>query len=255
MGYSKQTFEDINSEDVVENYYAKEGTISKQIRNNIAHELKTPITGIRGYLETILRDENMDITQIRNFTQKAYYQTLRLSSLVNDVSILNKIEENSQNYLIENFNLFNCLKDIQEELEQKLKDNNTTITTNLKADDEFRGCYQLVYSLFKNLIDNTIEHAGKNTKIVLSVEKNTILNKNLVYNFTFTDNGCGVPEEAIGKLFERYYTANTAPKKKGSSGLGLAIVRNAVLFHNGKITVKNGENGGLTFKFNLFEIR
>lgn len=225
----------------------------QQMSHNIAHELKTPVTGIRGYLETIIHDENMDLEQIRRFAEKAYNQTIRLSSLINDVSTLNQIEEGRHQYLIEDVNIASCINDVKEELNYKLKQSNIHIDMLISSELSLKGSYQLIYSLFKNLIDNTIEHGGKDTSIIISAgirQKSGDDNYRVV--FTYTDTGKCVPPESIERLFERFYRIEQGrTRKTGGSGLGLAIVKNVVLFHKGSITVENREGGGLIFKFNL----
>ena len=90
----------------------------QEMTNNIAHELKTPLTGIRAYLETIIDDETMDAEQMRVFVEKAYRQSIRLTSLVQDVSVLNKLEDQADYYKIEDVNISSCIKEIEEELIQ-----------------------------------------------------------------------------------------------------------------------------------------
>lgn len=228
----------------------------QQMSHNIAHELKTPVTGIRAYLETILHDDNMDKEQIRKFAERAYNQTIRLSSLINDVSILNKIEEGAAQLKIEDVNISECLKDIQEEIGYKLKANNITLNIHFSSSLTIRGNYQLIYSLFKNLIDNTIEHAGPNNTIDITagiVQKPG--DKSYRISFNYSDTGKGVPDKDIERLFERFYRVEKGrTRKTGGSGLGLSIVKNAVLFHKGDITVENKPEGGILFRFNLMNI-
>lgn len=238
------------------NQLEKTKLYKQQMSHNIAHELKTPVTGIRAYLETILHDEHMDIEQVRRFAEKAYHQTVRLSSLISDVSTLNKIEEGAEQFHVEEVNLTHCLKEVQEELGYKLKANNITLNILFSSTLALNGCYSLIYSLFKNLIDNTIEHAGPGTVININagiVQKSGDSGYRL--NFTYSDTGKGVPEDALERLFERFYRVEKGrTRKTGGSGLGLAIVKNAVLFHKGNITVENRPGGGLIFKFNLLSL-
>jgi Signal transduction histidine kinase len=234
----------------------------QQMTQNIAHELKTPITGIKAYLETIQHDANMSHEQMMHFIDKAYSQTLRLASLINNVSTLNKIEEATDKFNIENINLLNCLKDITDEIGYKLSSNNIVFRHNINPSYNINGNYFLIYYLFKNLIDNSIEHAGANITINLDCKRNIIKNisseneetqnETLVYTFSYTDNGKGIPEESIPRIFERFYRVEKGrSRKNGGSGLGLAIVKNAVLFHRGNITVNNLPEGGIIFNFTL----
>ncbi len=225
----------------------------QQMSHNIAHELKTPVTGIRGYLETILHEDSMDMIQIRRFADKAYAQTIRLTSLINDVSILNKIEEGAKQFSIEKINITDCINDILEELAYKLKANNSNLNLEFGAELVLYGDYSLIYSLFKNLIDNTIEHAGTGVNIEISADVvQKTADKGYHINFVYSDTGKGIPEESLNRIFERFYRIDKGrSRKNGGSGLGLSIVRNAVLFHKGNISVGNRPEGGIIFRFNL----
>ena len=238
------------------NQLEKAKKFKQQVTHNIAHELKTPLTGIRAYLETILQDEDMPVDTIRSFTDKAYKQSLRLSSLVNDVSILNKLDEESEYYKIEEINISQCLNEIAEELAPKLKSNNTVFKPLISSELSIGSSYDIIYSLFKNLIDNTLEHAGPDTTITIMAGISQIAGEQSYrINFTYKDNGKGIPEKALDNLFDRFYRIEEGrTRKTGGSGLGLAIVKSSVLFHKGNITVENDPDGGVIFKFNLLSL-
>ena len=228
----------------------------QEVTHNIAHELKTPLTGMRAYLETIMNDEQMPADQMRHFAQKAYKQSLRLTSLVNEVSVLNKLDEQSDYYKIEEVNIAACLKEIEEELAFKLKANNTTFSPKISSELSIRSSHDIIYSLFKNLVDNTLEHAGPNTDITIMAGISQISGEsNYRIAFTYMDNGKGIPDEAIAKLFDRFYRIDEGrTRKSGGSGLGLAIVKNSVLFHKGNISVDHNPEGGVIFKFDLMSL-
>lgn len=228
----------------------------QEVTHNIAHELKTPLTGIRAYLETIISDEQMPPEMMRKFADRAYKQTLRLSSLVNDVSVLNKLDEQSEYYKIEEVNISKCLKEIEEELSYKLKANNTVFNPLISSELSIRSSHDIIYSLFKNLIDNTLEHAGPDTTItIMAGISQRSGDPNYRINFTYMDNGKGIPDDAIDKLFDRFYRIEEGrARKSGGSGLGLAIVKNSVLFHKGEISVDNAPEGGIIFKFDLMSL-
>lgn len=230
----------------------------QQITHNIAHELKTPLTGIRAYLETILNDGEMSLEQMRKFTEKAHRQTLRLSTLVNNVSTLNKLdEEYDYDFKLEEVNISDCLKEIEEELAVKIRDNNTIFNPLISSELTMKGNRDIIYSLFKNLVDNTLEHAGANTTItIMAGITQASGDSGYRINFTYMDNGKGIPDEAMGHLFERFYRVEEGRgRKSGGSGLGLSIVKSSVLFHKGTITVENNPEGGVIFKFNLMSLQ
>lgn len=229
----------------------------QEMTNNISHELKTPLTGIRAYLETIMDDGTMDADQMRHFVERAYKQSLRLTSLVHDVSILNKLEEQSDYYKIEEVNISSCLKEIEEELGYKMKANNTTFSPKISSELSIASNHDVIYSLFKNLIDNTLEHGGPDTHISIMAGIQQISGESSYrISFTYMDNGVGIPDKSLERIFDRFYKVDKGRSRKagGSSGLGLAIVRNAVLFHKGDITAENRPEGGIIFKFDLMSL-
>ncbi len=228
----------------------------EQVTHNIAHELKTPLTGVRAYLETILNDEEMSVEQMRKFIERAHKQTLRLTSLVNDVSVLNKLDEESDYYKIEEINISECLKEIEDELAHKLKKNNTKFRPLISSELSIRSSHDIIYPLFKNLMDNTLEHAGPDTTITIRAGISQISGADNYYiNFTYSDDGKGIPDEALERLFDRFYRIEEGRgRKTGGSGLGLAIVKSSVMFHKGTISVENNPTGGVTFKFSLMSL-
>ncbi len=237
--------------------YEKSKLHKQQMSNNVAHELKTPVTAIRGYLETIIQAKgNIDQELMNKFTDKAYLQTLRLSSLINDISILNKLDERSDTFQNSDVLISHCINEITDELAYKLEKNNSKVDCRMSSDLRLIGCYTLIYSLFKNLIDNSIEHGGKDTDITISAGINQIAGDGgYRIDFTYTDTGKGIPEENLDRIFERFYRIEEGrTRKTGGSGLGLAIVMNAVLYHKGEITVENNPEGGVMFKFHLYSL-
>ena len=105
----------------------------------------------------------------------------------------------------------------------------------------------MIYSIFRNLTDNAIAHAGNNTTVTISAKK-----ENNKWLFTFSDNGTGVESKHLARLFERFYRVDKGRSRKlGGTGLGLAIVKNAVLLHGGSIKALNNPDGGLRFEFDL----
>lgn len=237
--------------------YEESKLYKQQMSHNVAHELKTPVTAIRGYLETIMHSsDTIEMGQVLKFAEKAYLQSLRLSSLINDVSTLNKLDEKTDSFKNDTVVISQCLNEICEELSYKLEKNNTVVDSRISSNLRITGCYTLVYSLFKNLIDNTVEHGGKNTTVTISAGISQIPGDGgYRIDFTYTDTGKGIPEENIPRIFERFYRIDEGrTRKTGGSGLGLAIVLSAVTYHRGAITVENRPEGGVMFKFYLYSL-
>jgi two-component system phosphate regulon sensor histidine kinase PhoR len=226
---------------------AKRKLLKQQITENIAHELKTPVSSIKGFLETVLNNK-IDRTKRQDYINRAYAQTCRLADLINDISLLTKIEEAGNLYPIEKVNMHEVVNSAIEDLQDMLKENKIDVRMNIPEDTELQGNTVLLYSTFRNLLENAINHAG--TGIAVTIDK--YMEDLHYYYFSFSDNGSGVPEQDIPRLFERFYRVDKGrDRKSGGTGLGLSIVKNAILFHQGDISVKNRKEGGLEFLFSL----
>lgn len=227
----------------------KNRLLKQEMTNNIAHELRTPVTSLRGYLET-LNEQHLPEDKQAFFISRAYLQSVRLSNLIEDVSLISKIEEAPTQFAMEQVNLSLLLDELRIDMSSKLKENNITLSISVDKELIIHGNYTLLYSIFRNLMDNSISYAGSNIEIHIN---NYMKDDKYVY-FSFYDTGIGVPEQYLGRLFERFYRVNEGrTRDSGGSGLGLSIVKNAVLLHKGEIQVKNRLDGGLEFLFSLLK--
>jgi two-component system OmpR family sensor kinase/two-component system phosphate regulon sensor histidine kinase PhoR len=162
--------------------------------------------------------------------------------------VLNKIEEAADKFNIEDVNIRECIKEIENDLAFKFEEKKINFTADIDNSLVIKGSNFLIYSLFKNLIDNSLEHAGENISINISY-KGTKEGK---VHFEYFDTGKGVSEKHIERIFERFYRVEEGrTRKSGGSGLGLSIVKNSVSLHKGTISVKNREGGGLLFTLTL----
>lgn len=242
-------FEDESFEFYISDITKSEKTrlLKQEMTNNIAHELRTPVTSIRGYLETILtlyNDKGDNNERIRGFLDRAYTQTIRLSELIQDISMLTKIEEASDRFEQEPVNMKELLEELGNDLSGKLKEKNDSFTVEVNDNVMIYGSRTLLYSIFRNLIENAISYGGENIDIVVRCYNE---NENS-YFFEFYDTGTGVDEKHLVRIFERFYRVSEGrTRNTGGSGLGLSIVRNAMLFHKGSIVAKNRSEGGLQF--------
>lgn len=243
-------FEDRSFEIIINDITRQEKTrrLKQEMTGNIAHELRTPITSIRGYLELIL-SQSPDAETTKAFTEKAFNQTLVLSELIQDMSLISKIEETPRSFRLEAVNLHELLLSLKNDLEKDLHGKNIRMKSNISDDIIINGNQNLLYSVFRNLTDNVIRYAGENIEIHVYKYGED----NDFYYFTYADTGAGIPDEQhLNRLFERFYRVNEGRSRDtGGSGLGLSIVKNAILFHKGSIIVKNRAGGGLEFIFNL----
>lgn len=226
----------------------KNRLLKQEMTNNIAHELKTPVSSIRGYIETLLEQQNIDPDKRKFFLERTYTQVTRLSELIRDVALITKTEEAADLFEKETVNLHDTLEEIAGDLGDRLRENHITIENHVDETVEIEGNHTLLYSIFRNLIDNAISYAGTNITVCID----QYLEDNEFYYFSLYDTGCGVGEEHLERIFDRFYRINEGRSRKtGGSGLGLSIVKNAVLFHKGQISAKNRKNGGLEFIFSL----
>jgi len=226
---------------------AKGKLLKQQLTENIAHELKTPVSSIKGFLETILNG-NPGREKSRDFLQRAYTQSCRLADLINDISLLTKMEEASNLYQVETVNIHDLVHDISRELDPRFRELEITVELQVPEQLSVKGNPALLYSVFRNLFDNAIIHGGGKLRIRLENYRED----NKFCYFSFSDTGMGVPDDDLPRLFERFYRVDKGrDRKNGGTGLGLAIVKNAIQFHKGDISVKNRNGGGLEFLFSL----
>ena len=222
--------------------------LKQQMTSNIAHELRTPVTSIKGYLETILSADDIEPEKQKYFMERANIQIDRLSDLIRDISIITKIEEASPLYIVDDVNLEIIIKDVIENLQTKIETAGANIEVNVDHDTVIKGNKELLYSIFQNLLENALKYAGEGVNIAIN---KYLEDENHVF-FSFSDNGAGIEEEHQARVFERFYRIDKGrARKHGGTGLGLAIVKNAVQFHKGDISVKTRNGGGAEFLFSL----
>jgi len=226
----------------------EQARLKRQLTQNIAHELKTPVSSIQGYLETIISNPNIPQENVRVFLERSYAQSNRLTFLLRDISVLTRMDEAPELVEKEQVNLSKIVENILNEVALGLEEKHITVVNKLPSEVILTGSSSLLYSIFRNLTDNAIAYAGNNIQITI----NCFREDEKFYYFSFSDTGVGVPEEHLNRLFERFYRVDKGRSRKlGGTGLGLAIVKNAVLFHGGTIFAKNMPKGGLEFVFTL----
>lgn len=222
--------------------------IKRQLTDNINHELKTPVSAIQGYLETITGNPDLPPETLRAFVGKCRVQSERLSRLLQDVSTLNRMDDAAPAIVRTQVDLSEVVREIMAEVALRPPLHRMRIECDfLDRKVPIEGNRQLLHSIFGNLTDNAIAYScGRDIRISLTGETAE------AYSFSFADNGVGVEPEHLGRLFERFYRADEGRSRKaGGTGLGLAIVKNAVMFHGGTISVALRDKGGLEFTFTL----
>ena len=226
----------------------KRRLLKQQLTSNIAHELKTPLASIKGYIETLMSNPNIDKEKQQYFIERASVQVERLNLLLNDISLLNNIEDAGELFEIKPVHIKNIVSDVIENLESRLASKNIKCKLNIDNEVIVNGNDSLLSSVFQNLIENSINYAGEN--IIIEI-RNYMEDKKYHY-FSYSDTGIGIPEEHLTRIFERFYRIDSGRTREfGGTGLGLSIVKNAVQLHKGKISARNKADGGIEFIFTL----
>lgn len=225
----------------------KEHQMRRELTQNIAHELKTPVASILGYTETILDTPDMSEEIRQQFITRTHAQANRLAALLQDVSMLNRMDYAADLLTKERVDVSQLFADIVQETAIAFEKHRMTLNNSLPQDIVIQGVPSLIYSIFRNLMDNAVNYAGEGTVVQISAEP---IDDSWV--FRFSDNGVGIAPEHLPRLFERFYRIDKGRSRSlGGTGLGLAIVKNAVLLHGGAITVSPADKGGLAFEFTL----
>ncbi|MDQ2179149.1 cell wall metabolism sensor histidine kinase WalK [Marinifilum sp. D714] len=248
--YQVVVFHDCNFEISINDITKSENekTIKQEMTLNIAHELKTPVTAVSGFLETIKDNPEMPEDKKILFIERSCVQINRLSNLIQDISVLTKMEETQQLFTIGNVSIGKLLNEMLDDFELKLEHAKMDIQLHIPEDLNIKGNTELLDSVFRNLIDNSIKYAGEGS----SIEIKHYFEDNNYHYFSYHDNGIGISEDHLPRIFERFYRAdNGRSRKMGGTGLGLSIVKNAVGFHKGRIFVKARKEGGTEFFFSL----
>ena len=232
------------------NFYEAEqekNRLKRQLTNNINHELKTPVASIQVCLETLLSGISLSEKKRQELIERCYTHNERLRRLLNDVSLITRMEDGSGLINRERVIINNIIKEVAEGLEVMPEEERLTLHTDFCDEVAIEGNTSLIGSIFSNLTENAIAYSeGKNIYITL------LENSDEQCCICFEDDGKGVSSNQLPRLFERFYRVDKGrSRQKGGTGLGLAIVKHAVQFHGGTITATNRPNGGLRFDFTL----
>lgn len=221
--------------------------VTRQMTNNINHEIKTPVGIIRGYLESILGDPDMDAETRNRFLERMLSNVERLTNLLNDVSTMTRLENGSDKIAVNRVDMYDLVYQIDYDLPASNIAGSMEFSFDIPMECYVTGNYGLLHGMICGLIKNSAMYSG-GTKIGIRL----ISESERFYVFAFYDNGSGVAEEHIPHLFERFYRVDTGrSRKQGGTGLGLPIVRGTIITLGGTISVHNRSTGGLEFIFSL----
>lgn len=226
----------------------KEANFRREFLGNLAHELKTPVFSVQGYILTLLEGGLEDEKVNRKFLERAAFSTERMVDIIEDLDQIMKLESNEITLNLQVFNLLKLTKEIVDFLEEKsqekfidIKIEEKEVPINVKADQAKIG------QVLTNLISNAINYSNEKTEIHIQFYP---LGESIVTEIS--DNGIGIAERDIPRLFERFYRVEQSRNRnKGGSGLGLSICKHIIESHNETITVKSEVGKGSTFSFSL----
>ena len=207
--------------------------------SNVSHEFKTPINAIEGYTTLLQGNENLDETQ-QEYVEKILFNTKRLSTLVGNVLLLSKIENQSiQNNLVK-FRLDEQIRQSIVSLEHEWEKKDIEFDVDMES-IEYMGNEGLLYHVWNNLISNAIKFSPAHSLVRISLEK-----RDEKIFFAIEDNGPGLSEEAQKHIFDKFYQADSSHKQEGN-GLGLALVKRVLMITDGEINAENLAEGGCRF--------
>ncbi len=222
----------------------------REFLGNVSHELKTPIFNIQGYVSTLLDGGLEDDTINRRFLSKTEKSIERLINIVNDLESISKLESGEVKLKEKVFNLYELVEEVMDFLEMKAQKLNTTINVKPKVPKPFfvKADKEAIREVLINLMDNAIKYGDKHSNTV-KVKLYDMDEKILV---EVTDNGIGIPQEFLPRIFERFFrTDKGRSRDQGGSGLGLAIVKHIIEAHRQTITARSNIGEGTTFSFTL----
>ncbi|MFU7516190.1 ATP-binding protein [Clostridium sp. HCS.1] len=219
--------------------------VRSQFVANVSHELKTPLTSIKGFAETLKYVE--DNTTRNKFLDIIDKEAERLTTLINDILILSNIENNKMKE--EEFNPSEVIYDVINMFSNEVNNKEVEINFHDKGSKELLGDRDKFYQMMLNLVENAVKYS--NNKAIINIK--TYENNDYEY-IEVEDNGIGIPADDLPRIFERFYRVDKS-RAKGGTGLGLAIVKHIVKMFNGEVYVDSELNKGTKFTIKLRKLR
>jgi two-component system phosphate regulon sensor histidine kinase PhoR len=221
----------------------------KEFLGNVSHELKTPIFNIQGYINTLLDGAIDDPEVTIRFLKKAAKSTDRIASLVEDLESISQLESGFLTMELEEFDINELIHDVFESLSMRAAEKNARIDFKEGCDVPFivEADKDRIRQVITNLLVNSIKYGKENGYTLIGLYD---MDENVLIEVT--DNGIGIEEEHLPRLFERFYRVDKSRSRDaGGTGLGLAIVKHIIEAHNQTINVRSTKGIGTTFGFTL----
>jgi two-component system phosphate regulon sensor histidine kinase PhoR len=226
----------------------KDDNFRREFIGNVSHELKTPIFNIQGYVQTLIdggiEDENVNM----KYLKRANLSVDRMINIVEDLEVISRLETDKEELDFENFNITDVINEAIDQLEMKANSMNISLELSNESNSEIVNADRnKIQQVFMNLISNSIKYGkeGGTTIVRLFDMEEKIL-------IEVADNGIGIGEDALNRLFERFYRVDKNRSREiGGTGLGLAIVKHIIEGHQQTINVRSTIDIGSTFSFIL----
>lgn len=205
----------------------------REFSANVSHELKTPLTSISGYAE-IMKDGLVRQEDMQHFSEKIYQEASRLITLVEDIIKLSRLDEGRVELEKEEVDLYELSREIISRLAPQAAKNRVRLELTGES-VKYTGIRQILDEMIYNITENAIKYNNPGGKVSVWAG-NTLQGKKVVV----TDNGIGIPEDQIDRIFERFYRVDKShSKERGGTGLGLSIVKHGVILHHGEVHVES----------------
>lgn len=225
----------------------QERQIRQEFFSNASHELKTPITSIRGYVELMASGMVTSEEARSDFLKRIKKETMRMTNLVDDILMISRLESRGAKADIVNLHVRELLEEAAASLTMQAAERDIIIHTECKTNFTIQADQRQMTELFTNLIGNAVKYNNEGGSVWVKVWKEE---HDMV--LTVRDNGVGIPEESKERIFERFYRVDKGrSRKQGGTGLGLSIVKHVVSFYNGTVQVKSKVGAGSTFTVRL----
>lgn len=223
-----------------------ERMVRQEFFANASHELKTPITSVRGYIELLENDMATDEAMKKEFLARIKRETINMTNLINDILMISRLETKEVEVVLSQVRICPLLGEVCATLRPLAAECQVTLSTNCRP-VEIKANLEHVRELFTNLITNAIKYNKPDGKVKITVTKES---QEMV--FIIEDTGVGIPEEEQQRIFERFYRIDRGRSKKmGGTGLGLSIVKHIVNYYNGSIELESKINEGSKFTVRL----
>ena len=224
-------------------------TMHKDFASNVSHELKTPLTTIKGFIETLQEMlVTNDTRQSEKFLKIIEKNVTRMIDLINDLLALSRLERLQGTYILfEKQNMATLIQGAVNTCNDSIKGKNITVSIDCAEDVAAMVDPILMEQAIINLVDNAVKYSSEGKPITITVTK-----QDHFMDIAIKDNGSGIDKEHLSKIFNRFYRVDKARSRhEGGTGLGLAIVKHIVQYHNGKIDVTSIKDKGSSFKISI----